>query len=99
MVKGNGISLIDSAIGDLQEVLGVPLLSGSTSESFKSLTWDDRQPPGDLFIAIRGTVHDGAASIPMMLEQGVRGIVSENDPPSHPPKDLTWWKVENSRQR
>ncbi len=98
MVKGNGISLIDSATGDLQEVLGVPLLSGSSSDSFKSLTWDDRQPPGDLFIAIRGTVHDGAASIPKMLEQGVRGIVSENEPPAQPPKDLTWWQVENSRE-
>ena len=80
MVKGNGISLIDSATGDLQEVLGVPLLSGSSSDSFKSLTWDDRQPPGDLFIAIRGTVHDGAASIPKMLEQGVRASFQKTNP-------------------
>lgn len=98
MVKGNGISLIDSATGDLQEVLGAPLLSGSQTDSFKCLTWDDRQAPGDLFIAIRGTVHDGADSIPQMLELGVRGIISENEPPANPPKDLTWWQVKNSRE-
>lgn len=98
MVKGNGISFGDSATGDLQKVLGAPLLQGTCPTTFRSLIWDDRQDPADLFVAIRGTAYDGSDSIPKMLQQGVCGIVSENPPPENPPEDLTWWQVSNSRE-
>ena len=96
MVKGNGIQLSDS-VGDLQRILGIPLLSGSSNSIFQQMTWDNRQEPADLFVAIRGTVFDGAEAIPQMIKAGVRGIVSETKPPGEFPENLTWWHVENSR--
>jgi UDP-N-acetylmuramoyl-L-alanyl-D-glutamate--2,6-diaminopimelate ligase len=98
VVKGNGISLLDSANGGLLEVLGSPLIQGTCPTQLRQLIWDDRQDAADLFVAIRGTVHDGADSIPVMIERGIRGIVSETAPPSNPPEDLTWWQVKNSRE-
>ncbi len=96
---GDGVSLSESGAVDLEPLLGAPRMVGSRGTRFSVITWDDRQIPGDLFVAIPGSEFDGASAIPQMLQRGVGAVVTETSPPPGVPGNVTWWQVQSAREK
>jgi UDP-N-acetylmuramoyl-tripeptide--D-alanyl-D-alanine ligase len=63
-------------VHDIVKATGGSLLYGADVHGFKGIGIDSRViAPGDLFVAIRGTTHDGHAFVPQVVANGIRGIV------------------------
>jgi UDP-N-acetylmuramyl pentapeptide synthase len=61
---------------DILKATGAELLCGDGRQSFTGISIDSRTiAHGELFVAIRGDVHDGHRFIPDVLGRGVRGLV------------------------
>jgi len=70
---------------------------GDMSVSVASIAFDSRQVvPGGMFIAVKGTRHDGHGFIPQVIAAGVTVIVAETDP--DPSTDVVWITVQDSAQ-
>ncbi len=66
-------------VTDILAATGGDLLSGSESVVFSSVEIDSRTlRSGALFVAIRGTHHDGHAFLPEVIRQGVKGVVIDD---------------------
>lgn len=77
----------------------VPLESvqGSTAVSVRAIRQDSRAvEPGDLFVAVPGTVADGHRFISVAVERGAVAVVCERLPEA-PASGTTWIKVRDSR--
>jgi len=69
---------------------------GDTDISVRSLRFDSRQVgPGDVFVAVRGSVSDGHGFIGMAIEKGASAIICETFP-SEMSDGLTWISVADS---
>jgi UDP-N-acetylmuramoyl-tripeptide--D-alanyl-D-alanine ligase len=63
---------------DIVAATGGRLLYGAAPQGFRGIGIDSRTiGPGELFVAIRGTTHDGHGFVPQVAAKGVRGIVVE----------------------
>ena len=61
---------------DIVAATGGRLLYGAAPQGFRGIGIDSRTiGPGELFVAIRGTTHDGHGFVPQVAAKGVRGIV------------------------
>ncbi len=98
MVATQGIPLPSLSNEDLNQILGVSVLSCSQKFRFKSMAWDSRQSAGDLFVAINGISFDGHQLIKDKIAAGAQGIVAEIEPPQDLPKNISWWHVQDSRK-
>jgi UDP-N-acetylmuramoyl-tripeptide--D-alanyl-D-alanine ligase len=87
-------------VDDILKATGGELLRGSRHRSFASISIDSRSIAArDVFVAIRGEVHDGHSFIAAVLNRGVRGVVIRR-PPSRDvqalmalPGDVVWVAV------
>ena len=70
MVATQGIPLPSLSNEDLNQILGVSVLSCSQKFRFKSMAWDSRQSAGDLFVAINGISWDGHQLIKERIAAG-----------------------------
>jgi len=71
---------------------------GAPDTAVSGLGYDSRRlQPGELFFAVRGFQHDGAAFVPEALAQGAVAVVSES-PPGSPPQAAAWVQVANIRR-
>jgi len=82
--------------GEIADRIQAKVFGPPSPQHFDSLRLDDRQPSGDLFVAIRGTRYDSHRSIPSLLGTGIRGVVAETPPPPEFP--LPWFQVEDTRR-
>ena len=98
MVATQGIPLPSLSNEDLNQILGVSVLSCSQKFRFNSMAWDSRQSAGDLFVAINGISFDGHQLIKDKIAAGAQGIVAEIEPPQDLPKNISWWHVQDSRK-
>jgi len=65
------------------------LLHGNSDSRFSGVSIDSRTiQPGDLFVAIRGDVHDGHRFIPEVVGKGIRGVVVSMDRADDALKDV-----------
>jgi UDP-N-acetylmuramoyl-tripeptide--D-alanyl-D-alanine ligase len=63
-------------VQDIMDATGGELVAGERGQRFSSISIDSRRiAAADLFVAIRGEVHDGHRFIRDVLERGVRGLV------------------------
>jgi UDP-N-acetylmuramoyl-tripeptide--D-alanyl-D-alanine ligase len=63
-------------VDDIIKATGGERVAGAREQSFDSIGIDSRRiRAGEVFVAIRGTVHDGHRFIPDALRAGVRGLV------------------------
>jgi UDP-N-acetylmuramoyl-tripeptide--D-alanyl-D-alanine ligase len=63
-------------VQDIMDATGGELVAGDRGQRFSSISIDSRRiAPADLFVAIRGEVHDGHSFIRDVLERGGRGLV------------------------
>lgn len=61
---------------EIREATGGRLVSGDGSQRFDAVTIDSRKAlPGEVFVAIKGEVHDGHAFVDQVLDRGLKGIV------------------------
>jgi UDP-N-acetylmuramoyl-tripeptide--D-alanyl-D-alanine ligase len=61
---------------DILNATGAELVCGDGRQRFTGLSIDSRTiEAGELFVAIRGAVHDGHRFIPEVLGRGVRGLI------------------------
>ncbi|MBI5580856.1 MAG: UDP-N-acetylmuramoyl-tripeptide--D-alanyl-D-alanine ligase [Deltaproteobacteria bacterium] len=61
---------------DILKATGAELVCGDGRRSFTGISIDSRTiAEGELFVAIRGDVHDGHGFVPDVLGRGVRGLV------------------------
>ncbi len=73
-------SPIPWTITDILEASQGELLTGDLNRSFSGISIDSRRiTTNDLFIAIKGDVHDGHSFIGDVIEQGVRGLLINRD--------------------
>jgi UDP-N-acetylmuramoyl-tripeptide--D-alanyl-D-alanine ligase len=64
---------------DILKATGAELLCGDSRQSFTGISIDSRTiAHGELFVAIRGDVHDGHRFIPDVLGRGVRGLLVDH---------------------
>ncbi len=82
--------------GEIAGRIEAKVFGPPSPQHFDSLRLDDRQPTGDLFVAIRGTRYDSHRSIPNLLGSGIRGVVAETPPPPEFP--LPWFQVDDTRR-
>jgi murE/murF fusion protein len=65
---------------DLLEATGADLVSGNIADTFKGISIDSRSiSAGELFVAIKGDLHDGHSFADAVIKSGVRGIVVSKD--------------------
>ena len=65
---------------ELLGVLDVVQIQGDTALSISGVAYDSRRTyPGNIFVAIRGLVHNGASFIPEAYHHGVRVVVTDTD--------------------
>ena len=65
---------------DLLEATGADLVSGDIADTFSGIGIDSRSiSGGELFIAIKGDLHDGHNFADAVIQSGVRGIVVNKD--------------------
>lgn len=63
-------------VQDILEATGGELVAGDRDQRFSSIAIDSRRiAAAEVFVAIRGEVHDGHGFIPDVLDRGVRGLV------------------------
>jgi UDP-N-acetylmuramoyl-tripeptide--D-alanyl-D-alanine ligase len=63
----------------LEATRGV-LVSGKAKQSFSGVSIDSRSiSGGEVFVAIKGDVHDGHRFIPDLIERGITGVVADSD--------------------
>ena len=78
--------------------LDVRSLRGRVDATVHAVTADSRQVAyGTLFIAVKGTAHDGHAFIPQVVKAGAEVIVCERIPEAAD-TSVTWVEVANSSQ-
>jgi len=71
-------------------------MAGTPTCLISSICFDSRKcSPGSLFIAVRGTIHDGHQYIRACVESGATAIVCE-EIPENPVEDVTYVRVANS---
>ena len=76
-------------IDDILKATGGERVAGQRDRRFDALGIDSRQiRPTEVFVAIRGAVHDGHRFIPEVLGRGVRGLVVGRDRLDALPSDL-----------
>jgi UDP-N-acetylmuramoyl-L-alanyl-D-glutamate--2,6-diaminopimelate ligase len=89
----------DKQMKELIELIsGVKVLrlSGPTSCQVAGITFDSRTVvPGSLFIAVKGTIHDGHTYIAQTIQSGALAIVCQ-ELPVELDKDVTYIKVTDS---
>ncbi len=74
--------------GDIIQAADALLLHGDPDRSFASVSIDSRRiGPEDLFVAIRGEVHDGHGFIDDVAARGVRGVLVNLDRAGDFPRD------------
>jgi UDP-N-acetylmuramoyl-tripeptide--D-alanyl-D-alanine ligase len=79
---------------DILKASSGKLICGDISRSFSMISIDSRTiAPDELFIAIRGEVHDGHRFCQNVVEKGVCGLVIEND--KAPDLPISQWKSKN----
>jgi murE/murF fusion protein len=65
---------------DLLEATGADLVSGDIADTFTGIGIDSRSIcAGELFVAIKGDLHDGHSFADAVIQSGVRGIVVSKD--------------------
>ena len=65
---------------DLLEATGADLVSGDIADTFTGIGIDSRSiSAGELFVAIKGDLHDGHSFADDVIRRGVRGIVVSKD--------------------
>ncbi len=65
---------------DLLQATGADLVSGDISDTFTGIGIDSRNiSAGELFVAIKGELHDGHSFADAVIQGGVRGIVVNKD--------------------
>ncbi|MDM8522017.1 UDP-N-acetylmuramoyl-tripeptide--D-alanyl-D-alanine ligase [Desulfococcaceae bacterium HSG8] len=78
-------------IAEISDAVAGNLLFGDGACSFRGISIDSRNIPGDhLFVAIKGEVHDGHSFAENVVEQGIRGLIIARDRADDFP--LTEWK-------
>ena len=76
-------------IDDILKATGGERVAGERDRRFDAIGIDSRQiRPTEVFVAIRGAVHDGHRFIPEVLGRGVRGLVVGRDRLDALPSDL-----------
>jgi len=75
---------------DILEATGGLLLCGNIKCAFSGISIDSRKiSTDDLFVAIKGDVHDGHSFVGDVIEKGIRGIIINRDNAALFPKQ-TW---------
>jgi murE/murF fusion protein len=65
---------------DVLEATGADLVSGNIADTFSGIGIDSRSiSAGELFVAIKGELHDGHSFTDAVIQSGVRGIVVNRD--------------------
>ncbi|MDO5036046.1 MAG: UDP-N-acetylmuramoyl-L-alanyl-D-glutamate--2,6-diaminopimelate ligase [Porphyromonas sp.] len=83
-------------LNELLKGISHEVLAGSCQIDIKKITSDSRQvEPGELFVAIRGTVTDGHTFIPSAIEKGAVAILCEEIPEAQP-SGITFVRVEHT---
>jgi UDP-N-acetylmuramoyl-L-alanyl-D-glutamate--2,6-diaminopimelate ligase len=73
-------------------------ITGDSGREIGGIAFDSRSVnPGDLFVAIRGTISDGHDFIEEAVAGGAVAVVSEEDPKAGP-EQVTWIRVAHSRK-
>ena len=76
-------------VQDIMDATGGELVAGDRSQRFSAISIDSRRISApDLFVAIRGEVHDGHRFIPDVLDRGVRGLVVDRSRVGKLPSEL-----------
>lgn len=81
---GNPKSKINNRIlwttSDILEATGGELLFGDLNRSFSNICIDSRIiSPGELYLAIKGEVHDGHSFAADVIQQGIFGLIIDKD--------------------
>lgn len=72
---------------------------GDLEQSIDRITLDSRfVQKGDLFVALPGTIADGARFIPDAIQRGATAIVSEQVAPADLPDGVSWIQVAQARE-
>ena len=75
--------------GDILRATRGKLLCGGLESRFSGISIDSRTiTPGDLFIAIKGEVHDGHRFVHDVIRDGIRGVVISEDKADHLISDI-----------
>ncbi|MGE0088329.1 MAG: UDP-N-acetylmuramoyl-L-alanyl-D-glutamate--2,6-diaminopimelate ligase [Bacteroidales bacterium] len=83
-------------LNEILQAVAVKKVIGNTEIPFTSIVFDSRKVNrGCLFVAVKGTLSDGHAYIPMAIQNGAAAVVCENIP-AKINKDITYVQVENS---
>jgi len=79
--------LIPWRTSEILEATGGDLFIGDLTHSFSGVSIDSRKiSPDDLFIAVKGDVHDGHSFIASVIENGVSGLLVEKNKTSMLPE-------------
>lgn len=74
--KDKSISPFSWSAGEILEAISGELLCGSKDQQFSGISIDSRKiSAGELFLAIKGEIHDGHSYANDVISQGIRGLV------------------------
>lgn len=86
------------ALKEILSKIEIKSCSGDINIDVSGICFDSREAaPGNVFVAVRGTITDGHKYIVSAIESGVSAIVCEKIPEDGG-KDLCWIVVENSAE-